>query len=106
MNTKAKHSALPWKWSPGDAATHYELHCADFEPGEADSVLYHGADWPMTEANRHLIVQAVNHHAALVELLRFQVEYQEAFGYRDPSENQKAWTEKARALLATLEKEG
>jgi L-fucose mutarotase/ribose pyranase (RbsD/FucU family) len=54
------HTPGPWKWSEGgfDPRTHRELHEAQYEVGEGDSIVYHGANWPMTEANARLIAAA------------------------------------------------
>jgi len=47
-----------WKWVNGEKPTHKELIRADLELGKADSILYHGSDWPMDEANARLIAAA------------------------------------------------
>lgn len=49
-----KHTPGPWHWIAGDESTHRELM---IEPGE-NSILYHGSDWPMKEANARLIAAA------------------------------------------------
>ena len=50
-----KHTPSPWQWTEGDEPTHSELHESRYSPGDANSILYHGADWPITEANMQLI---------------------------------------------------
>ena len=58
MSQKAKPTPGPWKWTPGDESCHSELHQEGFAVGEADSILYHGADWSISEANARLIAAA------------------------------------------------
>lgn len=48
---------MKWQWTQGDKQTHAELHIAG-ELGESDSVLYHGADWPMNPEHKRLIAAA------------------------------------------------
>ncbi len=56
----SKHTKGPWKWTVPElnTDTHQELHQANFALGEGDSILYHGADWPIEEANARLIAAA------------------------------------------------
>lgn len=56
----------PWKFVPGEEPTHLEL-VQIATPGE-DSVLYHGADWPMKPQDRALIEAAPLMLQALKEI--------------------------------------
>lgn len=48
-----------WKWIFGAEKTHKELVVSGLDEGEvADSILYHGADWPMDETEARLIAAA------------------------------------------------
>lgn len=47
-----------WKWIAGDKPTHAELVPADEDGQGRDSILYHGANWPMREADKQLIAAA------------------------------------------------
>lgn len=47
-----------WKWADCEEPTHAELHPANYEVGEADSILYHGADWPIKPEHKALIAAA------------------------------------------------
>lgn len=64
----------PWAWAnPEEAPTHRELIQEGYGIGDADSILYHGADWPIQEANARLIAAAPDLLTALeeaAELLR------------------------------------
>jgi hypothetical protein len=58
-----------WTWTDDPSPENpyrTELHRADHAVGEADSILYHGADWPISEANKRLIAAA----PGLLEALR------------------------------------
>ena len=44
---------------------HQELIWADLEPGEGDSILYHGADWPLEPEHMAMIAAAPDLLAAL-----------------------------------------
>ena len=63
-----EHTKTPYKWIDGEESTHKELVILDNE-GE-DSILYHGADWAMEEANAQFIVKACNAHEELVEAVK------------------------------------
>ena len=58
-----KHTT--WKWVPASADDHtnqngtcMELIDSAYEVGDADSILYHGADWPMRQKHMALIAAA------------------------------------------------
>lgn len=67
-----KHTPGPWKFSNpcGDlrCKEHLELHEKRYRVGEGDSILYHGADWPVNSANARLIATAPELLAACIEL--------------------------------------
>ncbi len=50
----------PWAWLPtaDDPDTHSELLPAGYFVGEVDSILHHGADWPMKLADMEQIAAA------------------------------------------------
>lgn len=61
-----------WKWTDypeSEHGCHAELHLAEFEVGEEDSVLYHGADWPMKEEHKAMIAAAPELLAVLNTIL-------------------------------------
>ena len=65
-----------WKWVNvgsddynNQSGTHMELIQSKYEIGEADSILYHGADWPMDERHANLIAAAPDMLAALQDSL-------------------------------------
>lgn len=53
VKTTEKHAGF--RWVLGDAPTHAELIRADLEVGEGDSILYHGADWPIKLEHKVLL---------------------------------------------------
>ena len=55
--TKGK---LVWTYGTGDFEWSADLHPADMEKGSCDSVLHHGADWPMKPADAAHIVACWN----------------------------------------------
>lgn len=70
---KPTHTPGPWEWTPGDcyglgSECHRELVREGLR-GDADSILYHGANWPMTDADAALIQAAPELLAALRGLL-------------------------------------
>lgn len=110
----------PWKWVECAEPTHSELICAEFDVGEADSILYHGADWPITNENKALIVRAVNNEPLLaeaVDLLKDCITVKNMADGKVPLvSNQGQWmdcytelaeyrsrVEKARAILARID---
>lgn len=70
---------LCWHWGTGEEPTHAELFQGD--PAEAnDSVLYHGANWSMTDEHKALIAAAPDLLAALdhmTNLFRVAVDVRE-----------------------------
>lgn len=62
--SEAQHTPGPWTWTedadadPEENGCAMELHREGFNVGDADSILYHGADWRITEANARLIAAA------------------------------------------------
>lgn len=56
----SKYTEGPWKWTETElnTDTHQDLIQADLALGEGDSILHHGADWPIDEANARLIAAA------------------------------------------------
>jgi hypothetical protein len=69
-----RHTPGPWAWSEGtgEYETSADLHRAEYNVGEADSILYHGADWPMTPADKALIAAAPELLEACLRLLEQQ----------------------------------
>lgn len=55
----------PWKWIPGEKPTHEELVSADEDGQGSDSILYHGADWPMKECDKFKLFAAPDMYKAL-----------------------------------------
>jgi len=72
MNEKIKHTPGPWAWIEAGADDysggiyHKELVQKEFIGEGEDSILYHGADWPMSDADAKLIAAAPD----LLEALR------------------------------------
>ena len=58
--SKSKHTPRPWCWLPGEKPTHKELVQTNLIGEGTDSILFHGADWPMNEADLRLIAAAPN----------------------------------------------
>ncbi len=56
--SESKHTEGPWAWANGNSKTHKELYPSQFNLGEEDSILYHGADWGMKKADTNLIAAA------------------------------------------------
>lgn len=59
MTQNATHTPGPWEWQAavGDEGE-FDLVRKGFSVGDYDSILHHGADWDMTEADRRLIAAA------------------------------------------------
>ena len=55
-----EHTPGPWAWLPtaDDPSSHAELLPAGHFIGEVDSILHHGADWPMKLPDMRLIAAA------------------------------------------------
>lgn len=71
---KAKHTPGPWVFidDPSGIKTALELIVhPDADDAGGDSILYHGADWPVSEANARLIAAAPDLLLALQMMERF-----------------------------------
>jgi len=61
-----KHTKGPWDWTEGSGE--YEIELVGPVGGE-DSILYHGANWPVIKANARLIAAAPELLEALEDIL-------------------------------------
>lgn len=72
--SKIKHTPGPWEWTPGDCYDNSSKHHLELVQegmrGDTDSILYHGADWPVKAADARLIAAAPKLLAALKKVAR------------------------------------
>ena len=67
-----EHTPGPWAWQPtaDDPLTHAELLPSGYLIGETDSILHHGANWPMKLPDMRLIAAAPDMLSALDRMLK------------------------------------
>jgi len=95
-----KYTPGPWKWWPGSTATERELCQAQYRLGEHDSILYHGADWPMKEADVRLIARAPETTDTLRAALAWWHSDTRRMLAKEPD-----WVKDARRILAEIDEE-
>ena len=100
-----KYTPGPWKWWPGSTATERELCQAQYRLGEHDSILYHGADWPMKEADVRLIAKAPEMAEASRSLLRAWDTQTALIESCDLDDGQTKAAETVRRILAEIDGE-
>jgi hypothetical protein len=88
---ETKHTPGPWRWIGPDDTNAESIHNRELltdDPNWDDSILYHGADWPISEGDLRLIAAA----PALLEALKECITGDGAYCYRlkDPDEMVKA----------------
>lgn len=55
---KQQHTPGKWEWIQGESLCHRELIVTEDKGQGQDSIAYHGANWPMTEASNARVVIA------------------------------------------------
>ena len=101
---ETKHTPGPWKWMDAEddaTPTARELIPADADQiGEYDSIAYHGADWPMREADAQLIADAPAMLSTLAGLLEHCAMVHRQWGDGSNKAEADAHIERARQLVA------